>query len=101
MLSDAAILTDGWDYAGAVPAHYEQVYNMIAPTLADSTITHGMHWSVFFIRAATADPLTYFDSAPDSGCSIDNLAPGRPSNFSGAPGGTGQPSIDITISGFN
>jgi hypothetical protein len=58
-----------------VPAHTELEYNMIAPTLADSTLTNGMHWSVFLIRAATAGPGVFFDSDPDSGYSLDNLAP--------------------------
>jgi hypothetical protein len=40
-----------------------------------------MCWSVFFIRAMTPDPLVYFDSAPDSGYSLDNLAPSPPENF--------------------
>jgi hypothetical protein len=54
---------------------------MIVPTLADSTIAHGMHWSVFLIRATTAIPVVYFDSAPDSGYSLDNLVPKVPQNL--------------------
>jgi hypothetical protein len=82
MRSDQAVLLNGWDYAGAVPAHVETAYNMIAATLADSTISNGMYWSVFFIRAATASPGTYFDSPVDSGYSLDNLAPATPQGFS-------------------
>jgi hypothetical protein len=78
MLSDPSILIAGWEFTGAVPAHGSVEYNMIAPTLADSTISSGMHWSVFFIRAATNDPLTFFDSPADSGYSLDNLAPMAP-----------------------
>jgi hypothetical protein len=81
MRSDAAILLEGWEYACSIPAHGEMEYNMISPTLADSTIEDGMHWSVFFIRAATANPLTYFDSPIDSGYSLDNLAPEVPEGF--------------------
>jgi hypothetical protein len=81
MLSDTSILLSDWEFAGAVPAHGELEYNMIAPTLADSTIANGMHWSVFFIRAATSEPLTFFDSPVDSGYSLDNLAPGAPENL--------------------
>lgn len=73
----------GWDYVGQVPAHGDDTYNLVASTLADSTITDGMHWSVFLIRAATAIPTTYFDSAPDSGYSLDNLAPAPPQNLTG------------------
>jgi hypothetical protein len=80
MLSDAAILAT-WHFAGAIPAHGEPDYAMIAPTLADSTISDGMHWSVFFIRAATEDPTVFFDSDPDSGYSLDNLSPNVPQGF--------------------
>jgi hypothetical protein len=83
MVSDAEILSQGWEFAGWVPAHARPTYNMIAPTLADST-DQGTHWSVFFMRAATAQPALYYDSPPDSGYSIDNLAPGPPQNLAAA-----------------
>jgi hypothetical protein len=37
-----------------------------------------MCWSVFFVSAVTANPFVYFDSAPDSGYSKDNIAPTMP-----------------------
>jgi tripartite motif-containing protein 71 len=79
--TDLAIMDVGWDFVQVLPAFGQPEYNLIAPTLADSTIAEGMHWSVFFVRAATAAPLTYFDSAADSGYSLDNLAPNIPSGF--------------------
>lgn len=82
MISDPRILTAGWDFLGALPAHGEVEYNIVASTLADSTISRGMHWSVFFVRAATSAPLDFFDSPPDSGYSLDNLAPFAPPVFS-------------------
>jgi hypothetical protein len=54
---------------------------MVAPTQADSTIADGMYRTKFFIRAATDDPSVFFDSPVDSGYSLDNLAPGIPTNF--------------------
>jgi len=72
---------DGWDFVAAVPAHGDNIYSVVVPTLADSTIAQGMHWSVFLVRAATATPLTFFDSPPDSGYSVDNLAPAPPSGL--------------------
>jgi hypothetical protein len=72
---------DGWDYLTSVPAHGESIYSVIVPTLADSTIVNGMHWTAFLVRAATATPTVFFDSAPDSGYSLDNLAPGPPANL--------------------
>lgn len=72
---------EGWDYIGTVPAHGDSIYQVVAPTLCDSTLAHGMCWSVFFVRGVTPDPFEYFDSPPDSGYSVDNLAPAPPENF--------------------
>lgn len=77
----AAPLLDGWDYVASAPAHGEDIYSLVVPTLADSTIADGQHWSVFLVRAATASPYVFFDSAPDSGWSLDNLAPTAPTGF--------------------
>jgi hypothetical protein len=76
----------GWDYVGSTPAHGESAYSLVVPTLADSTISGGQHWSVFLVRAATASPYVFFDSAPDSGWSLDNLAPGVPAGLALAAG---------------
>ncbi len=64
----------GWDYLLTVPARGDLQYQCLAPTLCDSTDA-GICWSVFMVSALTADPYTFFDSAPDSGYSVDNLAP--------------------------
>lgn len=78
MISEPGALLEGWDYVGSLPAHGETIYNVLSPTLADSTRRFGMHWSVFFVRAATAQPLVFFDSPIDSGYSLDNRPPGPP-----------------------
>jgi hypothetical protein len=67
----------GWDYIATVPAHGESLYQYVSPTLCDST-DEGVCWSIFFIRGASDDPFDYYDSVPDSGYSIDNLAPAPP-----------------------
>ncbi len=72
---------EGWDYVSTVPAHGEAIYQTVAPTLCDSTIADGQCFSVFFVRATTDDPLTFFDSPPDSGYSVDNLAPDPPAGL--------------------
>lgn len=77
-LSPAGTQITGWDYVDAFPAHGDAEYNVIVPTLADSTVSAGMHWSAFLIRAATDDPYTFWDSYPDSGYSLDNLSPPPP-----------------------
>ncbi|HVO76492.1 MAG TPA: FlgD immunoglobulin-like domain containing protein [Candidatus Bathyarchaeia archaeon] len=73
-----------WDYVMSVPACCEKAYSTIVPTLADSTIVGGMHYSVFFVRALTATPGSYVDSPVDSGYSVDNLAPAPPEGIHGA-----------------
>jgi hypothetical protein len=67
-----------WHYVMTVPAYAEEDYSVVVPTLADSTISGGMVHTVFFVRAGTATPSVYFDSYPDSGYSVDNLAPAPP-----------------------
>jgi hypothetical protein len=74
-------LATGWQFVGSVPAHGESEYLLGAPTVGDSTIAHGQYYSVFYIRAVTASPFTFYDSPPDSGYSLDNLAPGVPANL--------------------
>ena len=75
-----------WDFILTVPAIRAQTYNVVAPTLADSTITNGMHWSVFRVVAHTDDPSLFFLSRPDSGYSIDNLVPHAPSGLIASAG---------------
>lgn len=71
----------GWDFVGLVPATVEDEYSLVVPTLADSTISSGDYNTSFYVRALTASPATYFDSPPDSGYSVDNLAPMVPASF--------------------
>lgn len=74
----------GWDYIATVPGRGDEGYQFVAPTLCDSTefwdpgdpATHC--WSVFMISAMTANTFVYYDSAPDSGYSVDNLSPAPP-----------------------
>ncbi|MCK4413384.1 MAG: hypothetical protein KAY32_07570 [Candidatus Eisenbacteria sp.] len=72
---------DGWDFLMEIPAHGDSVYQCVAATLCDSTAQGGACWSSFFIRAMTPDPLEYYDAAPDSGYSVDNLAPNAPGDL--------------------
>src|SRR5262249_42955456 len=73
----------GWDYLSSVPANAEDEYDVVVPTLADSNGT-GIHRSAFRVRASTATPGQYYDSAPDSGYSVDNLPPAPPTPFTAA-----------------
>ncbi len=71
---------EDWDSIGWISAHGDEVYNFVSPTVCDSTDA-GICWSVFFIRATTADPFTFFDTPPDSGYSVDNLFPAAPTGL--------------------
>jgi DNA-binding beta-propeller fold protein YncE len=81
-VSDPADEVDlaNWDFVTTIPAHGESEYNVILPTLADSTAA-GIAYSTFLVRATTADPYGYMDSNPESTYSVDNLAPPEPTNF--------------------
>ena len=72
----------GWDYLLRVPANGGEVYQVVVPTLCDSTIANGLCESVFIVSAVTANPLEYFDSEPEGGYSVDNLAPTAPTAIS-------------------
>jgi hypothetical protein len=72
---------EGWDYIRTVPAFGDTSYQCVAPTLCDSTISGGACLSTIMIRAMTASPYMYYDSAPRSGYSVDNLAPAAPANL--------------------
>lgn len=70
-----------WEWLVTIPAFGETLYSAVVPTLQDSTIAHGMYWSVFFVRAGTQSPIVYFDSPVDSGYSLDNLFPSPPTGL--------------------
>ena len=77
---DRVVRLAGWDCLGMIPARGDPIYQFVAPTLCDST-SQGVCWSVFMVSATTQVPDLYFDSPPDSGYSVDNLAPGVPGNL--------------------
>lgn len=70
----------GWDFLAVVPSRGDTAYQYVAPTLVDAPAPGDSTgaWSVFMISAMTASPFTFHDSAPDSGVSLDNLAPAQP-----------------------
>jgi hypothetical protein len=89
-----------WDFVMSVPACGEDTYSAVAPTLCDSTIVDGPCWSTFFIRAHTPSPPVYVDSEPDSGYSVDNLAPAPPEELR-LLGGTLLAWEEVTASDFD
>ena len=81
----------GWDFVTTVPVRLEDRYAVVVPTLADSTVSGGQRFSTFMVTALSAMPGVFFDSAPDSGYSLDNLAPGAPTGILASP----QPGVVI------
>lgn len=77
VVADAASST--WDFVAWVPASGYETYSIVAPTLYDSSAT-GNHWSVFYVSGLARG--ANYESEPDSGYSVDNLAPFAPGNVS-------------------
>jgi hypothetical protein len=72
-----------------VPAVQQDTYIARVPTVADSSGS-GTNQAVFIVTAHTTTPSVWYASPPDSGYSVDNVAPGVPGGFAvayHAPGG--------------
>ncbi|MCH8839009.1 MAG: fibronectin type III domain-containing protein, partial [Candidatus Marinimicrobia bacterium] len=82
------IESDEWDAVGQFDAIQDSIYHYVAPTLCDST-WEGICWSIFKISAHAINPDTFYFSQPDSGYSIDNIAPGVPTGLLAAEGDSG------------
>lgn len=83
----------GWDFVMTLPVLVEDQYAVVVPTLADSTVADGAYPTTFKVVALTATPGVYFASYPDSGSSVDNLAPNAPMAIMAA---YGQDGVDLT-----
>ena len=71
-----------WEWIANVPAHHFEGYSYTAPTLQDSTsLSPAQHY--FLVSAHTDRQLVFRDSEPDSGYSVDNLAPDPPAGVRG------------------
>jgi hypothetical protein len=69
-----------WEAVGAIYAAQRDTYDALVPTIGDSTST-GIDWSVYLVTVHTDDPEIWFASPPDSGYSVDNIAPNVPGGF--------------------
>lgn len=90
--ADAAALggfpAGSWEIVGSAPGMQRDQYVNVVPTPADSTGA-GSAWTVFMVTAHTTTPSVWYASAPDSGWSVDNLAPHVPTGFAVAYGNGG------------
>ncbi len=71
-----------WEYLGSEPAHGYPGYSYTAPTLSDS-MPGSNPYTYFMVEAQQTAAGLYWPSAPDSGYSVDNLAPPTPGGFAG------------------
>ncbi len=71
-----------WEAVGVVPARGDAWYTYVAETFRDSGAT-GNPFTAFRVEARAATQIGWWDSAPDSGYSVDNLAPAMPAPFTG------------------
>ena len=76
-----ALPSGTWEVVGNVSAEQRDDYLIALPTVADSTAQDGITWSVFLVTAHTTIPSIWFASEPDSGYSVDNIAPAMPSGL--------------------
>ncbi|MCK4539135.1 MAG: T9SS type A sorting domain-containing protein, partial [Candidatus Krumholzibacteria bacterium] len=72
-----------WEILGSFAACQQEEYLYIASTLTDSTAS-GIPLSVYMVSVHTTIPSIWFMSEPDSGYSVDNLAPAVPVGLAGA-----------------
>ena len=68
-----------WELVGSFNATQDDEYVFRSQTLADSTGA-GIPWSVYIVSAHTTNTAVWFVSEPDSGYSVDNIAPMPPRN---------------------
>jgi hypothetical protein len=71
-----------WEWLSNVPAKGYEEYALMIESRYDS-MGADPGWQYFVVSAHTSDPFVYFDSAIDSGCSVDNLSPCAPLALAG------------------
>jgi len=74
-----------WEALATLPASGLPGYAYTAATTQDS-LPNGNPYTAFFVQALTTDAFTWFNSASDSGYSVDNLAPPQPQPFAAVYG---------------
>ena len=67
-----------WTYVMETKTTNDTIYQVVAPTLFDSTKSKGQYLTPFKVTAHTPDPSLFYTSNPMSGYSLDNLPPLAP-----------------------
>jgi hypothetical protein len=81
--SGAAAHTIFWEFVGEQAAAGDSGYSYVAATMADSE-SGSNPVTLFRIQAQHRNAFAFWDSAPDSGYSVDNLPPHSPGAFTAA-----------------
>jgi len=79
----ASLAIPGWEFVADTLATFDDEYILTVPTFVDSGYfinPPGPYCKVLVI-AHTQDPASYYESEPDSGYSVDNIAPGSPTEL--------------------
>jgi hypothetical protein len=70
-----------WEVVATVPGAQQPTYLSLVPTREDSLAPED--YTVYVISSHTTDPDVYYFGPPDSGYSVDNLAPEPPQELTG------------------
>lgn len=68
-----------WEYMATQPAGALPGYSYVSATTSDSSAV-GIPWTAFLVQARSLDGQRWWNSSPDSGYSVDNLAPPAPAS---------------------
>jgi hypothetical protein len=71
-----------WEPLGTIPAAFLEGYGVVESSTQDS-LPDANPYAAFFVSALTSNPFVFYDSAIDSGYSVDNLAPAPPAGLHG------------------
>ncbi len=82
-----------WHPIDTTGAYHLETYGYPEPTLFDSTAA-GWEYNYYQVIAHTSDELVFYISAPDSGYSVDDIAPAMPQNLTGNQ--TGPEGLELT-----
>lgn len=69
-----------WEFVASQPANGSTQYTYVAPTTRDSMSVANPR-TAFMVEARWTGGMAFWDSAPDSGYSVDNLAPAAPAQL--------------------
>jgi hypothetical protein len=84
-----------WTLIDSVQAQQDSIYTCRAATVRDSS-SGGIPYAVYRIRSHVSDTAYHWDSAPDSGYSVDDIRPAAPA-ISISHGAKGRATSSLTI----